>query len=198
MAAHERGQWVGKGTEQTWWIFTYKNIAGMVLGGVVGTRIGQAMGGHVWEGVMGAVGVAAGLLMTRKGGSMPAQELEQFLGKGEEKAWWIFTYKNVAGVVVGGFMGNRIGQLMGGGIWNMLMIVVGAALGLLVTLNQRGLMWGRRRWIALWFYLSEAVSPTTIDAATLYTVTTEEEQRLVFTHDGATIKTGGAGKGGAG
>jgi hypothetical protein len=129
---------------------------------------------------------------------MAARELEQFLGKGEEKAWWFLTYKNVAGIVVFGFIGNRIGQLLGGGIWNMVMIAVGALAGLLITLNQRGLMWGRRRVIALWFYLREAVSPTTIDAATWYTVTTEEEQRLVFSHEGHTIVTGSTGKGGDG
>ena len=35
-----------------------------------------------------------------------ARELEQFLGRGNERAFYIFTYKNAAGAVAGGFIGN--------------------------------------------------------------------------------------------
>ncbi|ABX07868.1 hypothetical protein Haur_5241 (plasmid) [Herpetosiphon aurantiacus DSM 785] len=107
-----------------------------------------------------------------------ARELEQFLGRGEEAAFWILTYKNVGSAILGGFMGSRVGQLMGTGGIVMLLSVVGVALGLGLSLNRRGLMWGRRLWLALLFYLRSAIKPRMIDAGDWYRVIEEREHAV--------------------
>ena len=104
-----------------------------------------------------------------------ARELEQFLARGEERAFWLFTYKNAGGAILGGFLGSRIGQLMGTGGIVMALTVVGVGLGLGITLNRRGLMWGRRLWFTILFYLRSAVKPRTIDAGEWYRVVEERE-----------------------
>lgn len=107
-----------------------------------------------------------------------ARELEQFLGRGEEQAFWIFSYKNVGSAILGGFIGSRVGQLMGTGGIVMLLSVAGVALGLGLSLNRRGLMWGRRLWLALLFYLRSAIKPRMIDAGDWYRVIEEREHAV--------------------
>ncbi|MBM7846297.1 hypothetical protein [Herpetosiphon giganteus] len=116
-----------------------------------------------------------------------ARELEQFLGRGEEAAFWIFSYKNVGAAIVGGFMGSRIGQLMGTGGIVMLLSVVGLALGLGLSLNRRGLMWGRRLWLALLFYVRSAIKPRTLDAGEWYRVVEEREHAVGLSHAGQLV-----------
>ncbi len=119
-----------------------------------------------------------------------AKELEQFLGRGNERAFWVFTYKNAAGAVLGGFLGSRIGQLVGGGGLLFLMSIVGLALGIVVTLDRRGLMWFRRWVIAGKFYLRRALNRDSfIDATALYEVVELREQPIVIRKAGKTIVT---------
>lgn len=116
-----------------------------------------------------------------------ARELEQFLGRGEEAAFWIFSYKNVGAAIVGGFMGSRIGQLLGTGGIVMLVTVLGVALGLGLSLNRRGLMWGRRLWFTILFYLRSAIKPRTIDATDWYRVVEEREHAVGLSHAGQLV-----------
>lgn len=116
-----------------------------------------------------------------------ARELEQFLARGEEKAFWLFTYKNAGGAILGGFMGSRIGQLMGTGGIVMALTIVGVGIGLGITLNRRGLMWGRRLWFTILFYLRSAIKPRTIDAGEWYRVVEEREHAVGLSHAGQLV-----------
>jgi len=116
-----------------------------------------------------------------------ARELEQFLGRGEEKFFWIFTYKNAGGAIVGGFLGSRIGQIVGSGGLVMLMTIVGILVGVGITLNRRGLMWGRRLWLTVLFYVRSALRPRELDSAVLYEVVEERERAVVIRKKGQTI-----------
>ena len=116
-----------------------------------------------------------------------ARELEEFLGRGEEAAFWILTYKNVGAAILGGFMGSRVGQLLGTGGIVMLLSVLGVALGLGLSLNRRGLMWGRRLWLALLFYLRSAIKPRTINAGDWYRVVEEREHAVGLSHAGQLV-----------
>ncbi|KPL83021.1 hypothetical protein [Herpetosiphon geysericola] len=116
-----------------------------------------------------------------------ARELEQFLARGEEKAFWLFTYKNAGGAILGGFMGSRIGQILGTGGIVMALTMVGVGVGLGITLNRRGLMWGRRLWFTILFYLRSAIKPRTIDAADWYRVIEEREHAVGLSHAGQLV-----------
>jgi len=121
-----------------------------------------------------------------------AKELEQFLGRGNERAFWIFTYKNAGGAVLGGFFGSRLGQAMGGGAPTFILGLLGVILGLVFTLDRRGLMWARRWGIVARFYLMRAISKAdqnVIDATELYEVTEIREQPIVIRKAGKTIMT---------
>ena len=107
-----------------------------------------------------------------------ARELEQFLARGEERAFWLFSYKNAGGAILGGFMGSRVGQILGTGGIVMALTIVGVGVGLGITLNRRGLMWGRRLWFTILFYLRSAIKPRTIDAADWYRVVEEREHAV--------------------
>ena len=116
-----------------------------------------------------------------------ARELEQFLARGEERAFWLFTYKNAGGAILGGFMGSRIGQILGTGGIVMALTIVGVGLGLGITLNRRGLMWGRRLWFTILFYLRSAIKPRTIDATDWYRVVEEREHAVGLSHAGQLV-----------
>jgi hypothetical protein len=119
-----------------------------------------------------------------------AKELEQFLGRGNERAFWVFTYKNAAGAVLGGFLASRIGQMMGGGGLLFLMSIIGLVVGIVVTLDRRGLMWFRRWVIVGKFYLQRALKRDDfIDAIALYEVVELREQPIVIRKGGKTIVT---------
>lgn len=101
---------------------------------------------------------------------MPYQELEQFLGRGEEKAVWVLSYKNILGLVLGGLVGQRLGLVAGGqGLAPVLVGCAGALIGVLLTMQLHGIVVGRRLLIRLRFYLGRAVRPRVIDAALCYT-----------------------------
>jgi hypothetical protein len=119
-----------------------------------------------------------------------AKELEQFLGRGNERAFWVFTYKNAAGAVLGGFLASRIGQMMGGGGLLFLMSIVGLVVGMVVTLDRRGMMWFRRWAIVGKFYLQRALKRDDfINATALYEVVELREQPIVIRKGGKTIVT---------
>ncbi len=96
-------------------------------------------------------------------------ELEQFLGRGEEKAIWLLSYKNIAGLLLGGYIGHEFGSsLAGTGGWVLGAVVLGAVIGVVLTMQYRGLLVARRLLIRLWFYLQRTCGPRRIDARLLY------------------------------
>jgi hypothetical protein len=115
------------------------------------------------------------------------KELEQFIGKGNERVFWLFTMKNAGGLVGGGLLGSRLGDLLGGGGVLLLCLLLGAAAGVIVTLDRRGLMWGRRWWLAGRWYARRAYRPTVIDAAAWYAVVDERETPIVIQVAGKTL-----------
>lgn len=117
------------------------------------------------------------------------KELEQFVGKGNERVFWLFTMKNAGGLVGGGIIGGRIGDVLGGGGILLLCILLCAAAGVVVTLDRRGLMWGRRWWLAGRWYARRAYQPTVIDAAAWYEVVEELETPIIIRAAGKTLVT---------
>lgn len=115
------------------------------------------------------------------------KELEQFVQRGNETVFWIFTLKNAGGLLGGGMLGNRIGEILGGGGVMFLCIALFGVAGVILTLDRRGLMWGRRWWVLGRHIARRAVAPTLIDAAALYEVVEEWETPIVIRHQGKTL-----------
>ncbi len=85
---------------------------------------------------------------------MSYTELEHFLSKGEEKFFWVLSLKNIAGLAVGTFAGQRLGALLWGhGLLAVATTLGCMALGVVLTLQYHGLLIARRLVIALRFSL---------------------------------------------
>ena len=94
---------------------------------------------------------------------MAYTELEQFLGRGEEKVFWILSLKSIGGLAVGGFLGQRLGLLLfGHGLGAMGTTLALAGLGLVLMLQYRGLIVARRLVIRGAWYV-RAIHPVVID-----------------------------------
>jgi hypothetical protein len=118
---------------------------------------------------------------------MPYTELEQFLGRGEEKAVWLFSFKNIGGLIGGGLVGHRLGSLLfGEGTPVLLCALVGAALGIALTFQHHGLLILRRLLIRARFYLHRAIRPRTVDAETIFTVVAQREHPIRITRQDGT------------
>ena len=97
--------------------------------------------------------------------SMAYEELEQFLGRGDERAVYLLSFKNIAGLVVGGIVGQQLGGLLvAPGLPTTAVALLGAVVGLILTVQYQGLVLGRRLLIAARFYLGRAVRADVIDA----------------------------------
>ena len=120
---------------------------------------------------------------------MAYSELEQFLGRGEEKAVWLLSMKNIGGLILGGILGQRLGAVLcGAGIGVLLCMLLGAVLGMAVTFQYHGLLIGRRLTMRVRFYLRRAVRPQEIDADTIFLVVEPHELPIrVFHHDGTPV-----------
>lgn len=120
---------------------------------------------------------------------MAYTELEQFLGRGEEKAVWLLSMKNIGGLILGGLLGQRLGTvLFGAGVGVLLCTLLGAGLGMALTFQYHGLLILRRLVIRLRFYLRRAVAPRTVDAEAIFTVVEQHELPIrVFHHDGTPV-----------
>lgn len=103
---------------------------------------------------------------------MAHPELEQFIGQGNERAWWIFTWKNVGGMVVGGYTGSSLGDLIG---LPIPLVLVGVALGYFLTRSKKGVMRIRRMGQAAWFYAFSLFSLPLVDSAAWYAVSTDDD-----------------------
>lgn len=116
-------------------------------------------------------------------------ELEQFLGRGEEKAVWLLSMKNIGGLILGGLLGQRLGSILfGEGIGVLLCMVFGASIGIALTFQYHGLLILRRLVMRLRFYLQRAVAPRTLDAEAIFAVVAVQELPIrVFHHDGTPV-----------
>jgi hypothetical protein len=102
---------------------------------------------------------------------MAYTHLEQFIGRGEEKAIWVLSMKNIGGLIGGGLIGHRLGSLLvGDGLGVLLCAVLGALLGIALTFQFHGLLILRRLLIRARFYLWRAVRPCTVDAEAIFAV----------------------------
>jgi len=120
-----------------------------------------------------------------------AKELEQFLGRGNEKAFWIFTYKNAGGAILLAYFGTRLGQALGGGFFSFMCGLAGAIIGLVLTLDRKGFMWVRRWIFTLRFYITRATAEgkTLINAQELYEIVELKEQPIIIRRAGQVIMT---------
>lgn len=118
------------------------------------------------------------------------KELEQFLHRGEEKAVWLLSMKNMIGLILGGVVGHRLGTvLVGAGVGVLLCMVLGAMVGIGLTFQYHGLLIARRLVMRLRFYLRRAVRPQAIDAEAIFAVGAVQEAVpiQVFLHDGTPV-----------
>ncbi|HYF64677.1 MAG TPA: hypothetical protein VD886_17765 [Herpetosiphonaceae bacterium] len=116
----------------------------------------------------------------------------QYLVCGLPYAFWIFTYKNAGGAILGGFVASRIGEAVGGGLGMFLVILLGIAIGLIITLDRRGFIWFRRWAIVIAFYLRRATGSAasqTISSAAFYEISEIREQPIIIRKAGQTIVT---------
>ena len=120
---------------------------------------------------------------------MSYTELEQFLGRGEEKAVWLLSVKNIGGLIGGGILGQRLGTvLFGSGALVLLCTVLGALLGITFTFQHHGLLILRRLLIRARFYLQRAIRPRVIDAEGIFPVRTRQATPIRVTrHDGTPV-----------
>lgn len=117
-------------------------------------------------------------------------ELEQFIGRGEEKAVWLLSMKNLIGLILGGVVGHRLGTvLVGTGVGVLLIMLLGALVGSVLTFQYHGLLIARRLVLRLRFYLRRAIRPQQIDAEAIFAVSTPPEELpiQVFLHDGTPV-----------
>lgn len=122
---------------------------------------------------------------------MAQQQMEQFLGKFNEKLWWILSYRHAAGAVVGGFSLSRIGQLLGGGWWMLCTGLLGVILGVWLMWTVRGQMRVVRLATLGWFFARQAVGRRVLDPAQWGTAPTEATPQLELTFAGGTMPQDG-------
>jgi predicted membrane chloride channel (bestrophin family) len=117
---------------------------------------------------------------------MPYQELEQFLDKGQERAWWLLSWWNAAGLVVGIIAGQKLAEVWG---WSSLVcMLVGAAIGLTLTVRYHGIVVARRLWLWLAFWVRSLLGQTTTSVG--HTVSTQTERphiHIRHVRDGRTV-----------
>lgn len=93
-------------------------------------------------------------------------ELEQFLGRGNEKVFWVLSLKDLCGMALGGFIGQRGGEILfGSGMPAMVVALVGAFIGLTLMMQYHGLIIGRRLVLLLRFYGRRLRGATKLDLA---------------------------------
>ncbi len=92
-------------------------------------------------------------------------ELEQFLDRGAIRAWWGFSWKTFLGLGIGGVLGQQLGAVVyGSGTAGMAALTaLGAALGVILMLQRRGMIVAKRLVILLQFAVRVAAKRTEFD-----------------------------------
>ncbi len=108
---------------------------------------------------------------------MPYVQLEQWLDRGAIKAWWGFSWKTFGGLAVGAVVGLQLGTLVygSGSAGQVGLLALGAVLGLLVMLQRRGMIAGKRLLILVQFGFRVLRGHTEIDGRA-YGVVAEEPE----------------------
>ncbi len=106
---------------------------------------------------------------------MPYVQLEHWLDRGAIKAWWGFSWKTFGGLAVGAVVGLQLGTLVygSGSAGQVGLLAAGAVLGLLIMLQRRGMIAGKRLLILLQFGLRVLRGHTEIDGRA-YGIVAEE------------------------
>jgi hypothetical protein len=106
-------------------------------------------------------------------------QFEQFLGRGNEKVFWIFSYKHAAGLLMGGFLGRLGANVIFDGVgWALTGMVLGAIVGMLLLTQYHGILVARRVGLLARFYLQRSRRPQRINAALLYEEPMSQPQRM--------------------
>jgi len=97
--------------------------------------------------------------------AMAYVELEQFLDRGAIRAWWGFSWKTFLGLGIGGVLGQQLGAVLyGSGTAGMAALTaLGAALGVILMLQRRGMIVAKRLMILLQFAVRVATNRTELD-----------------------------------
>lgn len=92
-------------------------------------------------------------------------ELEQFLDRGAIRAWWGFSWKTFLGLGIGGVLGQQLGAVVyGSGTAGMAALTaLGAALGVILMLQRRGMIVAKRLLILVQFAVRVAAKRTEFD-----------------------------------
>ncbi len=92
-------------------------------------------------------------------------ELEQFLDRGAIRAWWGFSWKTFLGLGIGGVLGQQLGAVVyGSGTAGMAVLTaLGAALGVILMLQRRGMIVAKRLLILMQFAVRVAAKRTELD-----------------------------------
>lgn len=108
---------------------------------------------------------------------------------GLPNAVWLLSMKNMAGLFGGGVLGHRLGTvLFGAGFGVLLCTLLGALIGIALTFQYHGLLILRRLTMRVRFYLRRAVHPQQIDAEAIFTVVEQRQVPIrVFHHDGTPV-----------
>ena len=103
---------------------------------------------------------------------MAYRQLEQYIGRGEEKVLWIFSYKHVGGALLGGFLGRFVFNVLAGESigWAFLGMVLGALVGVLLLTQYHGVLMVHRLLLLMRFYARRSRGARRVHAALLYEV----------------------------
>lgn len=134
---------------------------------------------------------------------MGVRQLEEFLGQGDQKGFWVFSYANLGGAFFGAFAANSLLE-SSPPVLKVLGIVAGVLLGVLVTWKLKG--YPIYRWILshliflLRRHLKVGLGNSVVDADSFYRSRTvrQEPFMLIADQDGKVVPVlvhRGTGKG---
>ncbi len=123
---------------------------------------------------------------------MGIRQLEEFLGQGDQKGFWIFTYANLAGAFLGAFVGSSLFDPLAPSL-KLPGILSGVLLGVMTTWKVKG--HPIYRWCLSYIlfvlrrYLKLGLADSTIDAGLYYRARTVAQApfMLVTTRSGKPV-----------
>jgi hypothetical protein len=123
---------------------------------------------------------------------MQHPELEQFLGRGDEKIFWRLSLLNAGGAILGFLVGQRLGEL--GGLHGPVLIGFAALLGIAgvwATTKRKGVVRAQRTWLWLRWLVARQVKARVVDAGQFYAVVEEVRPQIRHRRGGATTLRSG-------
>ncbi|HEU4321775.1 MAG TPA: hypothetical protein VFS21_01380 [Roseiflexaceae bacterium] len=122
-------------------------------------------------------------------------ELEQFLGRGDERVFWRLSMLNIGGALLGFFLGQRLGELAGmHGPALVGLALLPAILGIWFTSKHRGVLRMQRLWLWVRWRVRSLLRPPVVDAGAHAAVAEEEAAPVVHRRrEGALVLRSGPG-----